>query len=377
MHADDLEEKALELATDVLLRRIPYRELKKKYFAAPSTLNRRLHAWLREGRFELVDRRDERTPARVVGIDEALERLLVRRTGIWRARVAHISGAEAATTDQYLGDPRAESTNMAFKAGDELHRALGQVAAEFLALRLQRGGTIGVAAGRGVAYTVDSLAQLKKRGSTWLEGYQNSHVVSLCGGARVGSWASPDLRDLDADENAFALATVLGLGRDARTLMGPATVDQGDPPQWDWAMVLHLALVGLGVLNTGHHLLRERARLGPLAEPLNRIADFQSRDPSLGRSVAEIGHRLYPLRERAELPPGFADAIDEVNTVVRALPSETLRQAREVVLLAGGAQKLHALAPLVTGRLPGAPIELRNLILVTDAWTAESILANL
>lgn len=367
-----LEPRAVEILTDRLLHELSYEELGEKYHCAPSTIHRWVHKWLAEkGRFELVDRRDGRMPAWVVGVDERLERALVTKTGIWRARVAHVSGAEAANADHYLGDPRAEAARAAHRAGDELHRALGEVAAEVLVNRLQRKSTVGVASGRGVAYSIDALAEQANR--TALHGYDDVQVASLCGGVRVGSWASPDLRDLDADENALVLAAVLGVGRDAVTLMGPVTVDHDEAPSSGWSRVLNLALVGLGELSSGHHLLRERRHLGALAEPLARIARWQAREPRL--VVAEIGHRLFPIRERGDLPTEFLAAIDQANRVVRAVPADALRQAHEVILVAAGAQKLNALVHLVTGRLPEAPIDRRNLILVTDAWTAESILA--
>lgn len=363
VEADDLERNAREIAARRLLDQVSYRDLAHHYGYAASTIHRRLTGWLREGRFELIDRHDGGAP-RLLGYDEELENALVRRTALWRARVAHVAGAEAATTDKYLGNPHDLDVQLAFKAADDLHRALGHAcASQVLVHQLRRGIRVGVTSGRGVAYTVDSLVD-----NAWAGGFEGVHVVSLCGGAKVGSWQGKDRRSLDADENAFALAVALGVSEQHVTLMGDAT-DDGHP-QWDF-VAPHLILTGLGCLNTGHHLLRPRARLGPMAAPLSRIERAQAADEHIRFAVAEICHRLFPVRE--DLPPGLLLAIEEVNSLVPAAPTEILKNAEVTILVAGGAQKLDTLSRLVAGQT-AAPIDLRNLILVTDAWTAQQLL---
>ena len=361
---DDLERNAREIATKRLLDQVSYRDLAHHYGYAPSTIHRRLTGWLRDGRFELVDRVDSGAP-RLLGYDEDLENALVRRTTLWRARVAHVAGAEAATTDKYLDNPQERDVQLAFKAADDLHRALGHACAtQVLVHQLRRGLRVGVTSGRGVAYAVDSLVD-----HPWAGGFEGVHVVSLCGGAKVGSWRGKDRRSLDADENAFALAVALGVPEEHVTLMGDAS-EQGQP-KWDF-VAPHLIIAGLGCLNTGHHLLRPRARLGPIAAPLSRIERAQAMDPRLRFALAEICHRLFPVRE--DLPPHLLEAIEEVNSLVRAAPPEVIKRAEVTILVAGGAQKLDALARLLGGHTP-APVDIRNLILVTDAWTAQQLLA--
>lgn len=359
---DELERNAREIAARRLLDQVSYRDLGRQYGYAPSTIHRRLTRWLEQGRFELVDRHEG--GARLLGYDEELENALVRRTSVWRARVAYVAGAEASTTETYLGVPTSTEVQTAFKAADDLHRALGQAcASQVLVHQLRRGIRIGVSSGRGVAYTVDSLVD-----NPWAGGFEGIHVVSLCSGAKVGSWRGRDRRSLDADENAFALATALGVPEQNVTLMGDAA-GEGDV-QWDF-VAPNVILAGMGCLNTGHHLLRPRARLGRMAEPLSRIERAQARDPDLKFAVGEIGHRLFPLRDG--LPPHLLEAIDDVNALVRSAPPQVFQNAEVVILVAGGAQKVDPLAQLVTGRTP-APIDLRNLILVTDAWTAQQLL---
>jgi hypothetical protein len=275
-----------------------------------------------------------------------------------------VAGAEAATTETYLGSAQSAEVQAAFKAADDLHRALGQAcASQVLVHQLRRGIRVGVTSGRGVAYTVDSLVD-----NPWAGGFEGVHVVSLCSGAKVGSWRGKDRRSLDADENAFALSVALGVPEEHVTLMGDAA--GGGDVQWDFVGP-NLILAGLGCLNTGHHLLRPRARLGSMAEPLSRIERYQARDPDLKFAVAEIGHRLFPVHDG--LPSYLLEAIADVNSLVRAAPPQVFQNAEVVMLVAGGAQKLDPLVRLVTGHTP-APIELRNLILVTDAWTAQQLL---
>ena len=74
------------------------------------------------------------------------------------------------------------------------------------------------------------------------------------------------------------------------------------------------------------------------------------------------------------MPEDFLAAIDDINDVVASVPLEMIRQAGEIIMVAGGAQKLEALLALVTGSLPGDPVSLGGLTLITDAWTAEALL---
>src|SRR5439155_23658175 len=152
---DDLERNAGQIAAKRLLESVPYRELARQFGYAPSTIHRRLSGWLRDGRFGIVDYHDTGGP-RLLGYDEGLENELSRRTPLWRARGAHVVGAEGATTDRYLGNPAHPEVQEAFKAADDLHRALGQAcAAQVLVHQLRRGMRIGVSSGRGTAYAVD------------------------------------------------------------------------------------------------------------------------------------------------------------------------------------------------------------------------------
>ena len=70
----------------------------------------------------------------------------------------------------------------------------------------------------------------------------------------------------------------------------------------------------------------------------------------------------------------FLETISETNKSVLAIAPEKIRNAGEVILIAGGRQTVNALRGVLTGGYPDAPLDKKNLTLVTDAWTAEEIL---
>ncbi len=378
---DMLESQALDIATAHLLRRESLVELGREYHFAASTIHRRLSKWLDQGRFELVDRLDSRTMAHALDTNYRLSNELKQATGIWRAIVANIFGAEAAQTDQYLEDPCTQNAQIAYRAGDELHKALGKIAADYLLNRIQRNTSIGLASGRGVGFTVMGLADLVKERSLYTSGYEAVRIQSLCGGARVGAWATTVARDLDADENVFHLAAILRVPRDnIRYLGGWISTDQNlSRPEFDPQYSLDLVVVGLGQLNTGHHFFCHygEVQLGAMADPLRRIRELQSDIPELINKVADIGHRLFPVGSGSEFPEDFLKAIDKINGSILAVPCEWIKKAKEIILVAGGAQKVNALAELVSGSCAYAPIDLRNLTLVTDAVTAAEIIKHI
>jgi hypothetical protein len=86
---------------------------------------------------------------------------------------------------------------------------------------------------------------------------------------------------------------------------------------------------------------------------------------------------VFPAGTRKSLPGELATAIDTINGEIRAVPLEKIRDSRQTILIAGGAQKLAGLVRLITGECPEAPINVGNLTLITDSWTAREILARL
>lgn len=373
---DPLESQALEIVTDHLLGEMSFKDLSVKYGWASSTIHRYVKKWLREGRFDLVD--TQGTSARVVELDDGLREELCSQTKLWRARIAHIAGADAAYSDKYLSLAATEGAILAYKAGDELHRALAEVAAEQFLTRLRPNITIGLASGRGVGFTIMKLAELGEKQPSEFKGLDNTRLVSLCGGGHVGTWVTPINRDLDADQNAFALGSIFRTPRTNLHYMGGWISLDPEQSQAELAFPyqLELALVGMGQLNTGHHFYHHYGdvQLGALGAPLQTIKDWQERDPALLIRIAEIGHRLFPVGGVEGLPQEVLDAVDQVNQRILAVPEQKLAKATEVIMVAGGAQKVYALSMLVSGRCPEAPIDISKLTLVTDAWTATEIL---
>jgi|GEM_PF-634779 len=377
MEIIDLDKSALEIARKHLLQNISYRELGKKYYASPATIHRRLTKWLSEGRFDLHDKLEGKTAAFISAREDELGELLTRKTGIWRARVARISGVEPAYTLQIPEKPDPECLKTVYKASDELHRCLGEIAAELILSGLRKNMNIGVSSGRGVGFTIEKMSEMVKQTPSRASGYESIRLVALCGGAHVGMWEFTNSRDFDADENVFALSMILKTPRRNISYMtGPISMgNKGMQLRTNFKSNLDMAIIGLGQLNTQHQYFRDHdaLQLQTVSEPIRKLIEWQTRNPDLLDSVAEIVLRLYPS-VNSQLIPEIREIISETNRNVLAINPEKIKNAGETVLIAGGKQKVDALLGLLTGEYPQAPIDKKNLTLVTDAWTAETII---
>lgn len=379
---DDLDGEALEIATRYLLEKRTLKQLAAEYHRSPATLHRRLAKWLDDGRFELSDTYAGHSTPRVVGIDDRLSAELSRRSKIWRAHVAVVEGVTDAHSGDYLQPDQSAVAHRADEAHDRLHQALGQVASTFFATRLRRGMTVGVSSGRGVGFLVMALADLARDKPFLLRGYQSIRIESLCGGARVGAWAVPTVRALDADENVFQLSSILEVPRGNVAYMrgwisgerrdDVAITDAGGPP-------LDMALVGLEVLNTRHQFFLhhdQNVQLGAIAPYIETIKELQTDDPTLLDSVAGIAHHFFVTGQR-EYPESLIQAVAGINDEVLVVTPQRIETAAEVIMVTGGAQKVNTLVELLEGRCADAPVELDNLTLFTDSWTAEQALERL
>jgi DNA-binding transcriptional regulator LsrR (DeoR family) len=377
MDVIDLDNLALEIAQKHLLKNISFKELGRMYYTSPSTIHRRLARWLEEGRFELNDKLGKKKTAYILTRDDELGEALSRKTGIWRARVVRISGVEQAFTAQYLAKPFSQDAQAAYRASDELHRCLGEAAAEIILNSLRKNMTIGLSSGRGVGFAVEKLSDIVHHVPSWTSGYENISLVSLCGGAHVGMWEFSNSRDFDADENVFALAALLKIPRgSAFYITGPVSMDpQKLRLETGPGLNLDLAVIGLGQLNTQHHYFRDRneLQLKAMSSSIRKLIEYQSQEPETPDSIAEIVLRLYPVGPKS-LSPEFMTAIQETNNTILAVAPEKIRNAGEIMLIAGGSQKVNALYGVLTGDCPEAPLNRKNLTLVTDSWTAETIL---
>ena len=367
---DPLDRFALEIARRNKLEGESLQKLSGVFPAGATTLHRKLKGWLEEGRFELTDTWSGQTTALQAAIDEPLGERLARETAIRRARVARLTGFEAAAGEDYWMQGASDRGQAAYQAGDYLHRALGDVAARFLIDRLRPQMTIGLASGRGVALTVDRLEDLAKDRREWMSGYQGVRIYSLSGGSWMGTWAMPFNRPLDADANVFHLGTILHVSPGIRTYIGSwllAGERVTERPSYK-GVHLDLAIVGIGQLNTGHHFLRPDAAL-----QLESIREFQDKEGDRHASIADICHVLFYVGT-GEPPDQIAKAIRDLNNAMSTAPRETLESAEEVILVAGGAQKEEALYHFVKGHCRDAPIDPARVTLITDSWTANRIL---
>ena len=117
-------------------------------------------------------------------------------------------------------------------------------------------------------------------------------------------------------------------------------------------------------------------QLGAIAPYIETIKELQTDDPTLLDSVAGIAHHFFVTGER-EYPESLVKAVDGINEEVLVVPPQRIEAAAEVIMVTGGAQKVNALVELLEGRCADAPVELDNLTLFTDAWTAEQALERL
>lgn len=376
----DLDEMALEIARKHLLENISFKKLSEKYYAAPSTIHRRLKKWLQEERFALQDKQGKQVNKGaniILPRDEILGEELVRKTGIWRARVVQISGVDEAYTDDYTCKPDSEQAQKAYWASDELHRCLGEIAGELLLNSLRKNMTIGISSGRGVGFTVEGFKKIVQKTPSWATGYEGIRLVSLCGGAHIGTWEYANSRDFDADENVFSLSSLLKVSRQNICYMsspistGWQTKEQEKRPKIN----LDLVILGLGQLNTQHYYLRDHPdlQLKSMSEQIREIIEWQKKNPELRETITEIVLRLYPL-VHDNLPDGFIEIIRETNKRILSVSPDAIKSAGELILVAGGKQKVNALAEVLMGDYPDSPIIRRNVTLVTDSWTAREIL---
>jgi DNA-directed RNA polymerase specialized sigma24 family protein len=303
----NLNDVALEIARKRLLENLSYKELARRYYTSPSTIHRRLTAWLKEGRFELQDRLAAPQSAVITGKDDILASQLVRRFSIWRARVVQISGAEGAYTDHYQESPESPAAQAAFKAGDELHRCLGETAAEIILAGLRKNMTLGIASGRGVGFTIEAIGQTVKQSPAWVSGYAGIRLVSLCGGGHVGQWSPGNFsaRDFDADANVFALAAALKIPRRNITYVtGPVPAyPSASTAESVHGLDLDIALIGLGQLNTRSHYFRnlDQLQMDVRSEAIRQIIDWQAKNPEFYDNLADVAeHASHNFSQRVK-----------------------------------------------------------------------------
>lgn len=373
----DLDNMALEIARKHLLENISFKDLGETYYSGPSTIHRRLKKWLKEGRFALEDIQADNPANMELTKDDSLAEELVRKTGIWRARVVQIPGVDAAYTDDYLSVPESEQARKADQASDKLHQCLGKTAAELLLNNLRKNMTIGISSGRGVGFTIEGFKEIARKTPSWTTGYENIRLVSLCGGSHIGTSAYANSRDFDADENVFSLSSSLKIPRqNIRYMSSPVSTglinnEQEQRPKTN----LDLAIIGLAQLNTQHHYFSDHPnmQLQAMSEKVRKIIELQNSNPALRDCVAEIVLRLYTTTDMNRSDE-FIGIIREINNTIISGSPEVISNAGELMLIAGGKQKVNVLSGVLSGNYLNSPIIKQNVTLVTDSWTAQEII---
>src|SRR5262249_43594568 len=219
---------------------------------------------------------------------------------------------------------------------------LGAAAARHLARTIRPGETIGTAWGTTLTAMVDAMVPIPTEGS---------RVVQILGG----------LGPPDADEYGAVLARRLAQRLDAQVVLLPApgivaTVDVRDVLRKDPHVraalneldTLDTIFVGLGslasnaVLNDGHTVTRQEKK------------DLKAR-----RAVCDIAMRFFDAQGNS-----VRTTLDDR---ILGITTDQLRKAARVVAVAGGADKVDAIAAALKAGIVH--------VLITDRSTAEALVA--
>jgi len=223
-----------------------------------------------------------------------------------------------------------------------LQHQLGATAARHLARTIHPGETIGIAWGTTLTAMVDAMVPLPTEGS---------RVVQILGG----------LGPPDADEYGAVVARRLAERLDGQVVLLPApgvvaTADVRDVLRKDPHVraalneldSLDVIFVGLGslasnpVLNDGHTLTRQ-----------------EKRDLKAGRAVGDIALRFFDAEGNF-----VRTSLDDR---ILGITNGQLRKAARVVAVAGGADKVEAIAAALKAGIVH--------VLITDRSTAEALAA--
>jgi DNA-binding transcriptional regulator LsrR (DeoR family) len=312
-------------------------------------------------------------------LNEELADQIRRDTEIPNTLVVKISEVDDAYTTDYLS-PIEEKWKKAFSASDSLHNQLGKSAARYFLDRIRNKFVVGVSSGRGVMYTATAVCDLIERGMKPPKELQDLCILALSGGSKVTPWANQkDL--LDADSAAFELAKGLTDPRENVVYIpGPFSADNPELYLRDLNSALEeagrmdIAILGLGVLNSGHSLFRlPPSQTRPIQKQLDILRQEQTNNSELLTCLADIGLRLF-WAGNGKAPEPVASAIEAINSHLVTVSEAALKRTREIILVAAGHQKLPALRTLCYEEELKIPIRTESLTLVTDEWTAKKLL---
>ncbi len=310
-------------------------------------------------------------------VDPDLSSALADRANLPLAIVA-ATGDLAGAEEHLSTDPAVQKKVL--DESDLLHLILGRVAANAFLSALRPGDRIGVGSGRGVGFTVDALSLALRNNA-----YRECSIVSLVGGMTRVPWAGyPE--NLDADNNAGKLAAVLGGDQvdwsRLTTVQLPTflsserdlIVKTEAPHLLDVPLnrpFLDICLIGLGVLNNQHHLIRgKHPEVKAISPQLKLLRERVL--PSCPGAVIDICESFWAGDVTDELAPSVELAVRTLNSHVVSAAPEKLARVRERLLVAGTAQKYQALKQCLLDRTV-----VRPTILVTDECSARRVLREL
>jgi DNA-binding transcriptional regulator LsrR (DeoR family) len=313
---------------------------------------------------------------------EDLQDIEFRLAEVAGLRSVRLTRSELSSEKDYASSDEGQR-RQAYVDSDRLHGRLGWLAAQHVWARIQEGDCIAVSGGRAPAYTVETLKRMV--GAQWRLG--RIQVVSLS--ARFGEkeWGTDDVeRKFDADDLLdrlggslakeyqpwpveFALASQPT--REARDIIAKRAPQFADEP-WGEPPLPDIALFGVSVVHAGHPLLAPSSKA--YTKGIERILNDVKQQRRGDAFLADVCNYYWVAgEEEAENFQEQRRNAQRLNEVCIAISPAKLDQAKEKVLVAGGAQKYPAILALLKG--DGALF--KPTTLVTDQAIAERLITAL
>jgi len=323
------------------------------------------------------------TSPRDFGLEEELQAL----TGIRRCLVAK---TKLAVTSENLDSDDPDERRRAQQDNGDLHRQLGEIAGEYLWAHLRPGDCIAVGGGRATWFTVQTVRKKRERQKKPLY-LGDARVVSLAGGVLMGpAWESVPTVDADlvARElgRALEIKTVNLVELQATAGALPDKIVEEIAPQiqggaWPGQRIPDMALFGMGMLSDDYYILKSP---GALADQVEIWKDELQRNAK--RSVADICQHFWAIEgavQDVSIQKRIRDFVRNLNDNILHIEFSKLDQAREKVLIAGGAPKRKAVLQLLA-QAPDQPgdqarehLGLHITVLVTDECMARQLIEDL
>jgi DNA-binding transcriptional regulator LsrR (DeoR family) len=337
----------------------PLLALARETGRAPAVISRTIGRALREGLVEVVPAQRVSTPVRKAQLER---RVLQKYTGLRGCLVVEAKEVTSAIDN------------------DALHRRLGFALASVLGSgsTIRDGDVLGLGSGRGVYWTIQSLAsQPPLRAEVTL--------CSLTGQVYARDHSEQVNLLLDADIHLGLLGLCFSRPVTLCPMSHPIVV--ADPHEaatileqsrlgeswWKLNPVTH-AIVGVGVLANGHRFFnevklaepRQTQLLDPIKRPLTALVAICEETLTASNGfycpVADIANRLFYVpppgrlrmaeRARKTLEAAVQDHLAEINSRLVTVGEAQLRSISQIVVVAGSRLKSSALRTLLRSGFP-------------------------